>query len=303
LETRFVILYSIGFGSKRCAMAAPRRVVWRRAIGPLLVVFVTAGCATACVSAVVSPSVSPSKPRAEALLVLPGFGYGGAGEKALRSLARSMAAEGLEVYIPTYISRSGLIESRAKLQRFIRDHRLERYQRLHVFAFLAGAWTFNPLVEARGLPNLATVVYDRSPLQERAPRIADEKLHFLTWVRYGSPVFDVARTPYAPLTAAGVKVALVVETKPTSFIKRHEETARGYGPFHFQCDAFRQRYDDCLYLPMNHDELYLRFAEVWPELLTFIRTGRFTDAARRTPPSGDPLAARPGHPTPSRSSR
>jgi hypothetical protein len=89
-----------------------------------------------------------------------------------------MAGEGMDLYVPTYISRGGLAESRARLQRFIRDNRLERYDRVHVFAFLAGAWTFNPLVEARELPNLATVIYDRSPLQERAPRIADEKLHF-----------------------------------------------------------------------------------------------------------------------------
>jgi hypothetical protein len=160
-----------------------------------------------------------------------------------------------------------------------------------VFAFIAGAWTLNPLVDTQGLPNLRTVVYDRSPLQERAPRIAAEHLHFLTWVKYGSPVFDLARTPYPPLNAANVKVALMVETKPTTFIKRHEETARAYGPFRFECDAFTQRYDDCLYLPMNHDELYLRFAEVWPEIFAFIRTGRFTGAANRTPPTGDPLAA------------
>ena len=64
----------------------------------------------------------------------------------------------------------------------------------------------------------------------------------------------------------------------------------GYGPFAFECDAFLQRYDDCLYLPMNHDELYNRFAEVWPELLAFIRTGRFSDAANRTPPVDEPLA-------------
>jgi hypothetical protein len=43
---------------------------------------------------------------------------------------------------------------------------------------------------------------------------------------------------------------------------------------------------------MNHDELYVRFAEAWPELLAFIRTGRFTSAADRTPPVGDPLARR-----------
>jgi hypothetical protein len=253
---------------------------------------ILAACAAvaACASAVVRPSLSPAKPGADALLVLPGFGYSRAGEKVLRSLTAPMATHGVELFVPTYISRSGLIESRANLQRFIRDHRLDQYDRVHVFAFIAGAWTLNPLVEMRGLPNLATVIYDRSPYQERAPRIADDTLHFFTWVRYGSPVFDLARTPYPPVTAPGVKIAIAVETRPTSFVKQHEQKARTYGPFHFECDAFTQRYDDCLYLEMNHDEVYVRFAEVWPELLAFIRAGRFSSTANRTPPSGDPLA-------------
>jgi len=247
-------------------------------------------CLAGCAHAVVIPATSPARRGTDAVLVLPGFGYSRAGEKALRSLETSVAAEGMALFVPTYISRSGLVESRANLQRFIREQRLDRYDRLHVFAFIAGAWTLNPLVEMLELPNLATVVYDRSPYQERAPRIADEELHFLTWVRYGSPVFDVARTPYLPLTFAGAKVAIVVETVPTSFIKGHEQAARAPGPFHFECDAFMQRYDDCLYVQMNHDDLYVRFKEVWPELLSFIRAGRFTSAANRTPPSGDPLA-------------
>jgi hypothetical protein len=224
------------------------------------------------------------------MLVLPGFGYGRDGERTLRSLAGAMAGEGMDLYVPTFISRDGLAESRAKLRRFIRDNHLERYDRVHVFAFLAGAWTFNPLVEARELPNLATVIYDRSPFQERAPRIATEKLHFLTWVRYGSPVFDVARTAYVPITAPGVNVALLVETRPTSFIKQHEKAARAYGDFRFDCNAFMQRYEDCAYVAMNHNELYKRFSELWPDLLAFIRTGRFSSAANRTPPAGDPLA-------------
>lgn len=252
-------------------------------------------CIVACASPVVRPSLSPSQPGADALLVLPGFGYSRAGERTLRSLTAKMAAEDVDLYVPTYVSRSGLVESRAKLERFIRDYRLDRYRRLHVFAFIAGAWTLNPLVETQGLPNLASVVYDRSPFQERAPRIATEKLHFFTWVRHGSTVFDLAKTRYAPLTAPDVKVGLMVETTATSFIKRYAETARGYGPFRFECDAFMQRYDDCLYLSMNHDEVYVRFAEVWPELLTFIRTGRFTSAANRTPPTGDPLTGDRAH--------
>jgi len=247
----------------------------------------------ACAHAIVRPTVTPSKPAAEALLVLPGFGYGGAGEHAFRSLAPSIAAEGMDLYLPTFVSRGGLEESRERLRRFVRDNRLDRYERVHVFAFLAGGWTVNPLVEADTLPNLATVVYDRSPYQERAPRIALEKLRFLTWLKYGSVVFDVARTPYPPTKAPGVRVGLIVETMPTSFIRRFAGSARRQGPYHFECDAFRQRYDDCSYVAMNHNELYARFAEVWPEVRSFIRTGGFTAAANRTPPAAEvPSGAR-----------
>jgi hypothetical protein len=249
----------------------------------------------ACADQVVKPSLSPLKPRADALLVLPGFGYSRAGGNALRSLAPAMGGEGVDLYVPDYVTRSGLIESGAKLERFIRENQLDRYERLHVFAFIAGAWTFNPLVERIELRNLTSVIYDRSPLQERAPGIAADTLRLLTWVKYGSTVFDLARTPYAPLTAPTVKVALMVESTPTSFIRRYERQAREHGPFRFECDAFLQRYDDCLYLPMNHDELYVRFAEAWPELLTFIRAGRFTSAADRTPPVGDPFARQRPH--------
>ena len=232
-----------------------------------------------------------AKARSEAFVVLRGFGYSGAGERAFKALEPAINAQGMDLHVPDYISRKGLDDSRANLRRYFQE-KLARYERVHVFAFIAGAWTLNPLAAAGGTPRIATVIYDRSPLQERAPRIADEELHFLTWVRYGSPVFDVARAPYTPLTNPGVKVGLVVETSPTEFVRDHEKTARSYGAFRFECDAFAQRHDDCMYVNLNHDELYVRFAEVWPEALAFIRTGRFSNAANRTTPAGDPFAVK-----------
>jgi hypothetical protein len=246
-------------------------------------------CLAACAGPAVRPSVAPSTPKRDALLVLPGFGYGRTDDKAFRAVAVHAAGAGVDLYVAPFVTRSGLATSRAKLERFVLENRLDRYERLHVFAFIAGAWTLNPLVERHELPNLVSVIYDRSPFQERAPRIAATELPIRAWLRYGSTIFDVARTPYPPVTAPNVKVAIMVESTPTSFIKRYNHAARQYGPFAFGCDSFLQRYDDCLYLPMNHDELYARFAEVWPELLTFIRTQRFSDAANRTPPVGDPL--------------
>jgi hypothetical protein len=83
----------------------------------------------------------------------------------------------------------------------------------------------------------------------------------------------------------------MVETRPTSFVRRHASTARGYGALDFDCGALRQPYDDCVYLAMSHDDIYVRFTEVWPEIASFIRDGRFSIAANRTPPGGDPLTA------------
>ena len=249
-----------------------------------------AACFSACAGPALRPSIAPPAPARDALLVLPGFGYGRDDDKAFRAISRASSADGVDLYVASYLTRSGLDPSRDKLARFIRDNRLGRYERLHVFAFIAGGWTVNPLAEAGALPNLASITYDRSPYQERAPRIAAASLPLRAWLRFGSTVFDIAGTPYTPLRTEGVKVALMVESMPTDFIRRHEAKARQYGPVDFSCDGFVQRYDDCLYLAMDHDDVYARFAELWPELIAFIRTGRFTDAANRTPPAGDPLA-------------
>src|SRR6187402_3446000 len=77
-------------------------------------------------------------PRSEAFVVLRGFGYSGAGERAIRALEPAMAAQGMDLYIPDYISRSGLDDSRKKLQQIMQERGMARYERVHVFAFIAG---------------------------------------------------------------------------------------------------------------------------------------------------------------------
>jgi hypothetical protein len=239
-----------------------------------------------CAQAISPPRTSTARPVPDALVVLPGFGYTRAGEDAFRALAPRLAAEGIDLYLPTYVSRKGLYDSRMRLQRFFQDARLERYERVHIFAFIAGGWTLNRIIDDHPLPNLATVIYDRSPYQERAPRIAQDRLPTLTWFRYGSAVGDIARTSYFPLTRPDVRVGLVIETRPTRFVARFAKAADRQGPYQFGCDAFGQRHDDCIYVPLNHSELYPRFAELWPDVRAFIRGRRFTPGADRVLPTG-----------------
>jgi hypothetical protein len=246
-------------------------------------------CCASCAGPLVKPAVAPRMEARDAVLILPGFGYGRDGGTAFKAIAAIAARDGIDVYVPPFITRSGLDGSRAKLERFIREERLDRYERLHVFAFIAGAWTLNPLLDRLELPNLTSVVYDRSPYQERAPKIAATNLRRRAWLRYGRTLFDVARTPYPAMRREATNVALLVESEPTPFIARHAKAADAYGPFEFRCDAFGQRYDDCAYVALNHTDLYSHFADVWPEVRTFIRTGRFSAAADRTPPASTSL--------------
>jgi hypothetical protein len=248
-------------------------------------------CGAGCAGAMVQPKVAAPNVSSEALIVLPGFGYNHGGEQALRRLAPSMAAQGIDLFVPTFVSRAGLAESREHLRRLILANHFDRYDRVHVFAFIAGGWTLNPLVGTESLRNLSTVVYDRSPYQERAPRIAVERLPWLAWLKYGRVVFDVARTPYTPINVPRVRVGLVVETEPTRFIRRFAATARRYGPYDFACDALTQPFDDCLYVPLDHGQLYTHFDEVWPEVLAFIRGGHFSESARRALPAGNEPAS------------
>ena len=261
-----------------------------RAAGRLVALLLLLIAAAACAPRLVKPVASAHAPATDALLVLPGFGYSREGADAIREVVAAAEADRIDAYVPRFIDRGGLADSADQLRRFLRQQPLDRYERVHVFAFIAGGWTINPLLEAGELPNLAAIVYDRSPMQERAARVADEKLHLFTWIRYGSPVFDLARTPYPRLTRSGVKVGLLVETAPTRFVSRHAKTVRGYGPLRFECDALGQPYDDCAYLPFSHDQMYLRFAEVWQQVKPFVRSGRFGESVTRRPPDTDPLA-------------
>jgi hypothetical protein len=106
----------------------------------------------ACAGAIPRAAGVPHVKR-DALLVLTGFGYGGAGKRTLRALQPMIAAAGVDLCVPSYLDRDGLNSSRSTLLRFIHDQRLAEYERLHVFA--SRAWTLNPVFD--NLPPNSTV--------------------------------------------------------------------------------------------------------------------------------------------------
>ncbi|MBI2922966.1 MAG: hypothetical protein HYY18_18075 [Planctomycetes bacterium] len=252
---------------------------------PLACALLLASCARTSPVASVEDSFRPLRER-EAILILPGFVSRFHGNRAQQEY---FSDRGYDLFIPDCIARESLADCLSRLEEFMAAHRVGEYRRVHVFAYIVGGWVLNAWIAKHRDHNIASIVYDRSPLQERAPGalIADQP--WIARLLFGGIVWDMARTPYPPMDREGIRVGLLVECKATAYIRRHRESALAPGPVRWDFAALGQRYDDAIYIRIDHDELYSRFDQFGAEVLGFFVDGRFSRSARRRPFDGDPF--------------
>jgi hypothetical protein len=194
-----------------------------------------------------------------------------------------------DVFVPDYIARESLAGSVEKLDRFLRQIQIERYERVHVFAFILGSWVLNLYLREHAMPNLQSIIYDRSPLQERAPRLYMTNMPQMVRLVAGEVVNDLANTPYPALNLPAVKRGMMIETKATPYVRRHQQQVLAMGEISWAFEDFGQPCDDYCYLPLHHNDMYRRFDVMGGEIVHFFRSGCFTSGATRTPPADDPF--------------
>ena len=226
----------------------------------------------------------------EAVLVVPGITIGTAGRHAV---ARFFGATRYDLFFVDYLHgaflhRCSLAEAVRHLQAFVDTHELAAYPRLHVYANILGGWTFNLAQREHRLANLASAVYDRSPIQERAPAVVSGLLPASTRALFGSVVEDMAATPYPALAHPTARVGLVIEDRASLLMRTLRGPARRMGPISFEADDFGQLHDDAIHLPLSHDGIYSGIGSYGPALLHFFREGRFPEDAARERHPGDP---------------
>lgn len=256
-----------------------------RAAAFSLLLVAPAGCATHDI-VVASPA---SVARHESVLVLPGLGYAHENKTDMRRFAATLAGEGYDVYVPDYIRRKGLDASVGSLDAFIRRTRLDRAPKLHVVAYIMGGVTFDLYLEKHALPNLRSVLYDRSPLQERAPAIVTTQLPIAGRILFGQVIFDLARTGYPTLSRSDIPIGILVESRATPFLRKHRTQALAMSPLSFDAESFAQPHTALCYVWLHHLEMYHRFDVIEPEVLSFLREGHFTESARTAPFDRDPF--------------
>lgn len=220
------------------------------------------------------------KAKKEALVILPGFGDSKKGRKKQKKF---FSNKGYDLYIPNYKHRKSFEGTVENFTAFFKKHELNKYKKVHIFSYIMGSWVINQFIQQNGKGNIATIVYDRSPLQERAPRVAVEKIPCISKMYIGKVIFDMSEMPYSPIEQQGIRMGIIVESKATSLIRFFKKRTMSYGSIDWQNLDFNQAHDDLIYTWLNHDQMYVRFDIVGEDILSFINTGKFTPNAKRDP--------------------
>lgn len=222
-----------------------------------------------------------NEPRARAaVLVLPGLRNSAQG---MRHMRRFYGGTDFDVHIPPYYDKGGMAASVARLATYIEENRLDEYEQLYAVVYLMGGRVLNLYLREHEWPNLTHIVYDRSPYQEQAPRIVSESMPSIVNTFYGTTLPEFAATEYPSVSNGARRAGIIVECTLTNYLRRHTDDLLPVRQEDLLPHAFNQDHDDIIYVPLNHDEMYVSFDAIGPDILSFFERGRFTDSAQREP--------------------
>ncbi len=224
----------------------------------------------------------------EALIVLPGFG---SQIQGVKDIAAYFPYKGYDFFMPDYIGNDSINQCVSSFDAFYKKNKLSEYKKVHVFSFIIGSWVINRWVTKNDSNNIATIVYDRSPLQERAPyALATDMPVLIKLVPNGKVIKEFANTKYEPIPNDEKSIGIIMESTASKLIRKHKKTAMSLGEVNWDIADRKQDCDDYFFTMNNHDDMYHDFSITGREILHFIKNGKFSDSVPRTKPDVDPFA-------------
>ncbi|MEY2937537.1 MAG: hypothetical protein RL062_126 [Bacteroidota bacterium] len=224
--------------------------------------------------------------KREAILLLNGFGSLYHTDK---NQIKALAHQGFDLLIPDYIDRKSIQDCVKNVESFYQENQLSQYKAIHVFSYIVGSWTVNQWIAHYHPNNIASIIYDRSALQETVPQILDNENPFLSKVLFGKIMHDIATMPYPVLNAPNFPIAMIIECKASHILyKKREGFAKLPSPQH-NVESFRQPTDNFAYYFQSHDDLYTQLDQISADLIYFYRNGHFPNTVQREPCMDDPF--------------
>lgn len=208
-----------------------------------------------------------------ALLIMNGFGGSKAACKAQMAF---WSGQDMDVFIPEVLLRPSLKVSSEAMDAFLESNRLENYKEVKVICYIAGAYLLHTHLVTHKLPNITSIVYDRSPTQERAPRAVIQKAPLLGKLSKGRVLEDLSIVEWPdPPNDPAISTGLMIENRATSLMRFLEDECMAMGPLDFEWRSIDPDADDAFHVALDHDMMYRRWDLLGAAVLQFFQTGTF----------------------------
>lgn len=248
--------------------------------------FVLLGTAAFSKDKIIVTDAGIPKEKREAILLLNGFGSLYHSDK---NQIKALGHQGFDLLIPDYISRQSIAGCVENLQEFYANNHLSQYKAIHVFAYIVGSWTVNQWIPQYHPQNIASIVYDRSALQERVPQILDHDNPLLSGMFFGKIMHDLAEMQYPVLANPSCNTGLIIECKASHILFKKKSSFDALPPIHHEIDGFHQPTPHYAYYFQSHDDLYTQLDQISEDILHFFREGKFPPTVSQSPCSLDPF--------------
>ena len=223
----------------------------------------------------------------EALVILNGFGDS---KKNRRIQKEFFQEKGYDLFIPEYVEKKSLDLTISTFSSFYNRYKLDEYKQVKFLCYIIGGYVLNQHIEKNGKGKITTIIYDRSPTQERAPKVAAKKLKLITKIYYGKVLFDFSEIKINPLiNKDSLIIGVIVENKATKLMRFFKRTSNSYGNYNYNAKEIERNLDDFIHTYLDHDLMYRRFDVIGQEILHFLEKGRFSENAKREKYKWDPF--------------
>jgi len=231
-------------------------------------------------------SVKPKSQR-DAIVILSGMGD----NRKRRKIQKKFFCESYDqdVFIPAYTDRSSYANTVANFHDFMEKEEIDSFRSVHFFCYILGSWILNEYLTEHEIPNMVSVVYDRSPIQERAPDVVMQEIPLIAQMAKGRILKDMVGMRYSPVELQNCKVGIITENKATKLMRHFKDETLGMGALDWDHPETGQHHNDMMYVFLNHDEMYERFDVFGASLLYFMENGKFPEDSRRHPFKKDPF--------------
>ena len=223
----------------------------------------------------------------QALVILNGFGD----SKKNRKIQQEFFHEkGYDLFIPEYVEKHSIDLTVSTFSSFYDKNNLDEYKEVKFLCYIIGGYVLNQHIEKNGKGKITTIIYDRSPIQERAPKVAAKKLKLITKIYYGKVLFDFSEIEINPLrNKDSLIIGVIVENKATKLMRFFKRTSNSYGNYNYNAKEIERNLDDFIHTYLDHDLMYRRFDVIGQEILHFLEKGRFSENAKREKYNWDPF--------------